>query len=168
MPYFKQKDRVLYSYATFSLRVYSLLNSLSYGGGDGRGGGRPATPPFEFFLVPFLHFYLDCNFNYNKRLSQQPALGALTFLRSFVAGKTNLCSHLLASLVHFTVVKLQAILIIRIGVAKVIYHSSWGRRSYFRRNFVSSASFKTTKFLPRWICSGTTILRVDSAYRSSL
>ena len=55
----------------------------------------------------------------NKRLSQQPALGALTFLRSFVAGKANFCSHLLASLVHFTVVKSQA-----------IYHLSWGRRSY--------------------------------------
>ena len=107
-------------------------------------------------------------FKYNKRLSQQPALRALTFLRSFVAGKANFCSHLLASLVHFTVVKSQAILIIRLGVAEVIYHSSWGRRSYFRRNFISSASFKTTKFLTRWICSGTTILRVDSAYRSSL
>ena len=64
---------------------------------------------------------------------------------SFVAGKANFCSHLLASLVHFTVVKSQAILIIRLGVAEVIYHSSWGRRSYFRRNFTSSASFKTTK-----------------------
>ena len=103
-----------------------------------------------------------------KRLSQQPVLGALTFLRSFVAGKANFCSHLLASLVHFTVVKSQAILIIRLGVTEVIYHSSWGRRSYFRRNFIPSASFKTTKFLPRWICSGTTILRVDSAYRLSL
>ena len=30
---------------------------------------------------------------------------ALTFLRSFVAGKANFCSHLLASVVHFTVVK---------------------------------------------------------------
>ena len=99
-----------------------------------------------------------------KRLSQQPVLGALTFLRSFVAGKANFCNHLLASLVHFTVVKLQAILIIRLRGAEVIYHSSWGRRSYFRRNLISSASFKTTKFLPRWICSGTTILRVDSAY----
>ena len=59
----------------------------------------------------------------NKRLSQQPALGALTFLRSFVASKANFCSHLLASLVHFTVVKSQAILIIRLGVAEVIYHS---------------------------------------------
>ena len=145
--------------------VYSTLSLTEEATG---GGGRRATLPFEFFLVPFLHFYLDCNFNYNKRLSQQPALGALTFLRSFVAGKTNLCSHYLASLVHFTVVKSQAILIIRLGVAEVIYHSSWGRRSYFRRNFISSASFKTTKFLPRWICSGTTILRVDSAYRSSL
>ena len=56
----------------------------------------------------------------NKRLSQQPALGALTFLRSFVAGKENFCSHLLASLVHFTVVKSQAILIIRLGVTEVI------------------------------------------------
>ena len=63
------------------------------------------------------------------------------------------CSHLLASLVHFNVVKPQAILINRLEVAEVIYHSSWGRRSYFRRNFISSASFKTTKFLPRWICS---------------
>ena len=101
----------------------------------------------------------------NKRLSQQPALGALTFLPSFV--EANFCSHF-ASVVHFTVVKSQAILIIRLGVAEVIYHSSWGHRSYFHRNFISSASFKTTKFLPRWICSGTTILRVDSAYRSSL
>ena len=48
------------------------------------------------------------------------ALGALTFLRSFVAGKTNFCSQLLASLVHFTVVKSQAILIIRLGVVGVI------------------------------------------------
>ena len=54
------------------------------------------------------------------RLSQQPALGALTFLRSFVAGKANFCSHLLASLVHFTVVKSQAILIIRLRVTEVI------------------------------------------------
>ena len=56
----------------------------------------------------------------NKRLSQQPALGAITFLRSFVAGKANFCSQLLASLVHFTVVKSQAILIIRLGVTEVI------------------------------------------------
>ena len=73
---------------------------------------------------------------YNKRQSQQPALGALTFLRSFVAGRANFCSHLLASLVHFTVVKSQAILSIP---------ASWGHRSYFRRNSISSASFKTTK-----------------------
>ena len=58
----------------------------------------------------------------NKRLLQQPALGALTFLRSFVAGKANICSHLLASVVHFTVIKSQAILLIRLGVAEVIYH----------------------------------------------
>ena len=56
----------------------------------------------------------------NKRLSQQPALGALTFLRSFVAGRANFCSQLLASLVRFTVVKSQAILIIRLGVTEVI------------------------------------------------
>ena len=67
---------------------------------------------------------------------QQPALGALTFLRSFVAGRANFCSHLLASLVHFTVVKSQAILSIP---------ASWGHRSYLRSNFISSASFKTTK-----------------------
>ena len=101
----------------------------------------------------------------NKRLSQQPALGALTFLRSFIAGKANFCSHLLASLEHFTVVKSQAILIIRLGVTEVIYNSFWGCRSYFCRNFTSSANFKMTKFLPRWIGSGTTILHVDSAYR---
>ena len=58
--------------------------------------------------------------NYNKRLSQQPVLRALTFLQSSVAGKANFCSQLLASLVHFTVVKSQAILIIRLGVAEVI------------------------------------------------
>ena len=46
----------------------------------------------------------------NKRPLQQPALGVLTFLQSFVAGRANFCSHLLASLVHFTVVKSQAIL----------------------------------------------------------
>ena len=46
--------------------------------------------------------------------------GALTFLRSFVAGKANFCSQLLTSLVHFTVVKSQAILIIRLGVAEII------------------------------------------------
>ena len=63
---------------------------------------------------------------------------ALTFLRSFVAGKANFCGHLLASVVHFTVVKLQAILIIHLGVTEVIYHSSWGRRSYFCCNFISS------------------------------
>ena len=56
----------------------------------------------------------------NKRLLQQPALGALTFLRSFVAGKANFCSQLLASLVHLTVVNSQAILIIRLGAAEVI------------------------------------------------
>ena len=39
------------------------------------------------------------NNNNNKRPSQQPALGALTFLRSFVTGKANFCSHL-ASVVH--------------------------------------------------------------------
>ena len=119
-------------------------------------------------------------FIWNKRLSQQLALEALLFLRSFVAGKANFCGHLLTSVVHFTVVKSQAILIIhlgvtevigaiiRLGIAEVIYHSSWGRRSYFCLNFISSASFKTTKFLPRWICSGTTILCAHSAYRSSL
>ena len=106
--------------------------------------------------------------SFNKRLSQQPALGALIFLRSFVAGKVNFCSHLLASFVHFTVAKSHAILIIHLGIAEVIYHSSWGRRNYFRRNFISSASFETTKFLPRWICSGTTILHVDFAYRSTM
>ena len=51
-------------------------------------------------------------------------------------------------------------------IASYFNHSSWGRRSYIRRNFISSASFKMTKFPPRCICSGTTILRVDSAYRS--
>ena len=56
----------------------------------------------------------------NKRLLQQPALGAITFLRNFVAGKVNFCSQLLASLVHFTVVKSQAILTIRLGVTEVI------------------------------------------------
>ena len=54
----------------------------------------------------------------------QPALGALTFLQSFVAGKANFCSQLLASLVHFTVVKSQDILIIRLGVAEVISAAS--------------------------------------------
>ena len=72
----------------------------------------------------------------NKRPSQQPALGALTFLRSFVAGRANFCSHLPASLVHFTVVKSQAIFSIP---------ASWGHKSYFRRNFISPACFKTTK-----------------------
>ena len=72
----------------------------------------------------------QCNFTKNKRPSQQPAFGALTFLRSFVAGKANFYSHLLSSLVHFTVVKSQAILIIRLGVAEVIYHSSCGGRLY--------------------------------------
>ena len=61
----------------------------------------------------------------NKRLSQQPALGALIFLRSSVAGKANFCSQLLASLVHFTVIKSQAILIIRLGVAEVISATTW-------------------------------------------
>ena len=55
-----------------------------------------------------------------NRLLQQPALGAITFLRSFVAGKANFCSKLLASLVHFMAVKLQAILIIHLGVTEVI------------------------------------------------
>ena len=64
------------------------------------------------------------SFFQNKRLSQQPALGALTFLRSFVAGKANFCSHLLASLVHFTVVKSKANLSIRFGVIVVIYSKS--------------------------------------------
>ena len=45
---------------------------------------------------------------------------AITFLQSFVAGKANLCSQLLTSLVHFTVVKSQAILIIYLGVTEVI------------------------------------------------
>ena len=62
----------------------------------------------------------ELSFYCNKRLPQQPALGALTFLRSFVAGKANFCSQLLASLMHFTVVKSQAILIIRLGVTEVI------------------------------------------------
>ena len=124
-----------------SLAKFSMISSISW------------SLPSDFFIWLLIK---------NKRLSQQPALGTLTFLRSFVAGKANFCSHH-ASVVHFTVVKSQAILLIRLGVAEVIYHSSWGRRSYFRRNFISSASFKTTKFLPRQICSGTTILRVDSA-----
>ena len=54
-------------------------------------------------------------------IQQEAALGrALTFLQSFVAGKANFCSHLLASVAHFTVVKSQAVLIIRLGVAEVI------------------------------------------------
>ena len=73
---------------------------------------------------------LNAELNVNKRLSQQPALEVLTFLRSFVAGKANFCSHLITSLVHFSVVKSQAILIIRLGVAEVVYHSSWGHRRY--------------------------------------
>ena len=48
------------------------------------------------------HFSIEVNiatapfvFKINKRLSQQPALEALTFLRSFVAGKANFkLSHL--------------------------------------------------------------------------
>ena len=32
-------------------------------------------------------------------------------------------------------------LIIRLGAAEIIYHSSWGGRSYFRRSFISSAGF---------------------------
>ena len=75
----------------------------------------------------------------NKMLSQQPALGALTFLRSFVAGKANFCSQLLASLVHFTVVKSQAILIIRLGVTEVIS---------------AVTLYLLPAFLPRWICPG--------------
>ena len=111
---------------------------------------------FEFFEK--CKFYVtSIGLIINKRLLQQPALGAITFLRSFVAGKENFCSQLRASLVHFTVVKSQAILIIRLGVTEL-----------FPPNSISSASFKTTKFLPGRICSGTTILRVDSAYRSSL
>ena len=41
----------------------------------------------------FLFFFFDSGvmiLKYYKRLSQQPALGALTFLRSFVAGKSKL------------------------------------------------------------------------------
>ena len=70
-----------------------------------------------------------------ERPSQQPTLGALTFLRSFVAGKANSSAvrQPLASLVRFTVVKSQAML-------KSV-PASWGGRSYFRRNFISSASF---------------------------
>ena len=45
-------------------------------------------------------------------------------MQSFVAGRANFCIQL-TSLVHFTVVKLQAILIIHLGVTEVIYHSSW-------------------------------------------
>ena len=79
------------------------------------------------------------NLYYNKRLTQQPALESLTFLRSFVAGKANFCSHLLASLVHFTVVKSQAILIIRLGVTEVISPVTL---------------YLLPAFLPRWICPG--------------
>ena len=56
----------------------------------------------------------------NKRLLQQPTLGDISFLRSFAAGKANFCSQLLASLVHFAVVKSQAILIIRLGVTELL------------------------------------------------
>ena len=79
-----------------------------------------------------MRFYKLCNIWQNKtvthtdlrietsRLSQQPALGALPFLRSFVAGKANFCSHLLAPFVHFTVVKSQAVLfVIRLGVTEL-------------------------------------------------
>ena len=76
--------------------------------------------------------------------NMQPALGALTFLRSFVAGKANFCSQLLASLVHFTVVKSQDILIIRLGVAEVISAVS----------LYLLPTSKWRKFLPRLICSG--------------
>ena len=50
----------------------------------------------------------------------RPFAWALTFLRSFVAGKANFHSQLHVSLVHFAIVKSQAILIIRLGVAEVI------------------------------------------------
>ena len=171
-----------------------FINGLMDLGGGGhlaiilRTGGRafvnensPRGPAFDnFYQLPGVCFGvcpggmltagIDPHIRTRIFLKQEAVTTACTrgFLRSFVAGNANFCSHLLASLVHFTVVKSQAILIIRLGVTEVIYHSSWGRRSYFRRNFIPSASFKTTKLLPRWICSGTTVLRVDSAYGSSL
>ena len=83
----------------------------------------------------------------NKRLLQQTALGAITFLRSFVAGKANFCSQLLASLVHFTVVKSQAILIIRLGVTEVISAVTFyllpasKRRNFYLVGYVQAQQF---------------------------
>ena len=69
------------------------------------------------FILPGTKLMAGCNIN--KRLSQQPALGALIFVRSFVACKANFCSHL-ASVVHFHCGK----------IASYFTHSSWCRRSY--------------------------------------
>ena len=82
-------------------------------------GSCPTNP---CFISPSIMNYENASriSSQNKRLSRQPTLGALTFLRSFVAGKlANFCRHL-ASVVHFTVVKSRAILIIRLGVVEVI------------------------------------------------
>ena len=114
-------------------------------------------PDFTFIWINF-SFSVVCAYSLNKRLSQQPALGALTFLRSFVAGKENFCSHPLASAVHFTVVKSQAILLIRLGVAEVIYHSFLGSEKLVsavtlyllpdskRRNFYLVGYFQAQQF----------------------
>ena len=48
-----------------------------------------------------------------------------TFLRSFVAGNANFCNHLLSSLVHFTVVKSQAILIIHLVACAAAGHDNY-------------------------------------------
>ena len=68
-----------------------------------------------------------------RGLSQQPALGALTFLRSFVAGKVNFCSHLLACLVHFTVVKSQTIFIAQIGFSLAF---DWSWKTLIRKGWI--------------------------------
>ena len=78
------------------------------------------NPSLGFVTAQEIWSTENTNNNNNKRLLQQPALRAITLLRSFVAGKANFCSQLLASLVHFTEVKSQAILIIRLGVTEVI------------------------------------------------
>ena len=48
--------------------------------------------------------------------------------------------------VHFTVVKSQAILIIRLGVTEVIYRLSWGHRSYFHVTLYLLPASKQRKF----------------------
>ena len=94
----------------------------------------------------------------------------LLFVQSRHSKLYCLCSGDIQNFIVCAIATFKTILFVQSSHSKLFslrVPSGAPYRSYFRHNFISSASFKTTKFLPRWICSGT-ILRVFSACRSGV